>query len=109
MKKTNKTYKKIIGYCPVDSGQLIIVDPCYLSRWTDGEYNPDDKNGEPQNSYDEACRLTVDGEVFENKQHSIGGVVTSTGFGDGRYPVTATVEVSKEWGVRVKSINIKFY
>lgn len=31
--------KEIIGYVGVDSGQVMIVDPCYLSRWKDNEFN----------------------------------------------------------------------
>jgi hypothetical protein len=73
--------EKIIGYCGVDSGQILLIDPCYV--WSD-DFSP---NGEPTGgSYDAACRITLGdngaGEVA-------GGVVTRTAFGDGSYPVTA--------------------
>lgn len=76
---------KIIGYCGVDSGQLVIIDPCYLNKWTDGDFAG---QGEPSNnSYDGACRISLNeqggGEIKE------GGVVVSTGYGDGNYPVKA--------------------
>lgn len=35
--------KKIfLGTAPVDSGQLMIVDPCYLTRWVEPERDPRD-------------------------------------------------------------------
>lgn len=30
--------KELVGYVPVDSGQVIIVDPCYLGKWVDNEF-----------------------------------------------------------------------
>jgi hypothetical protein len=35
----SKLCKKLIGYVEVDSGQLMVVDPCYLSKWQDNEFN----------------------------------------------------------------------
>jgi len=73
--------EKIIGYCGVDSGQILLIDPCYV--WGDRF----DADGEPTGGdYDAACRITLSeagaGEVA-------GGVVTGTAYGDGAYPVTA--------------------
>jgi hypothetical protein len=31
--------KELIGYVGVDSGQVMIVDPCYLGNWKDNEFN----------------------------------------------------------------------
>ena len=31
--------KKLIGHIGVDSGQILIVDPCYLNEWKDNEFN----------------------------------------------------------------------
>lgn len=31
--------KELIGHIGVDSGQVMIVDPCYLSEWEDNEFN----------------------------------------------------------------------
>lgn len=30
---------ELIGFVGVDSGQVMIVDPCYLSQWKDTEFN----------------------------------------------------------------------
>lgn len=78
--------EKLIGYCGVDSGQILLIDPCYV--WSDN-FDPD---GEPTGgNYDAACRITLSdsgaGEVA-------GGVVTGTYDGDGVYPVTAEMDSS---------------
>ena len=31
-------YKVLIGHIGVDSGQVMIVDPCYLNKWKDNEF-----------------------------------------------------------------------
>jgi hypothetical protein len=31
--------KELIGHIGVDSGQVMIVDPCYLSKWEDNDFN----------------------------------------------------------------------
>jgi hypothetical protein len=77
--------KKLIGYAGVDSGQLIIVDPCYLAEWKDGE--ADDKGSH----YGKACEATLSriggGEVLVAGVAGM-GVAISTG-GDGAFPVYA--------------------
>lgn len=102
--------KKIIGYCAVDSGQLVIVDPCYLGAWRDGQYRgKDDKSGDG-NHYNEACNTTQNeqggGEILVS---GVGGtgVVFSTGWGDGNYPVTAHYGEGDDEG-RIMKITIDF-
>lgn len=81
-----------VGSFGVDSGQVIMVDPCYLHNitkfeygktygWLDGEYGTGD-----QNSYAEACE-TTSGEKQAGEMKTISAVVSSTGWGDGQYPV----------------------
>lgn len=78
--------EKIIGYCGVDSGQILLIDPCYV--WGD-DFFPD---GEPTGgNYDTACRITLG----ENGAGEVaGGVVTGTYYGDGNYPVIAEMDSS---------------
>ena len=87
--------EKLIGYCGVDSGQILLIDPCYV--WDDNFTGIGEPTG---GNYDAACRITLSdqqaGEVA-------GGVVTSTAYGDGSYPVTATYS-----GNRIVSITIDF-
>ncbi len=64
-----------IGGVAVDSGQIIIIDPCYLGEW--------DKDKD----YNESCETTLEepdfaGPVFKNL-----AVASTTAFGDGVYPV----------------------
>ena len=80
----NQPEKVTLGAVSVDSGQLLLVDPCYLKYWDHGE--PDFNSPEILNSYDEVCKKTSGkdggGEVFDNL-----AVAFSTGFGDGVYSV----------------------
>ena len=84
-----KTTNKIIGYCTVDSGQLIIVDPCYLKNQVDGEFYPDINN----NHYSECCNITLNNPNKAGKitisQPAEKGVVTQTKNGDRIYPIKA--------------------
>ncbi len=83
-----KLTKKLIGHISVDSGQVIIVDPCYLGEWQDGEAHPEDGT---TNHYARTCKITDDSEQHGGEMLVSGiggfGVVSSTYIGDGRYPV----------------------
>ena len=101
-----KNEQRLIGHCAVDSGQILLIDPCYLGEWKHGEFNAEALEKfvppAPANNYDEACRVTIKqeaGAVFNDL-----AVVTSSGFGDGYYLVYATFE-----GGRVKSVEIVFF
>ena len=77
--------KKLLGYAAVDSGQLIIVDPCYLKSWKDGSAE------DTTTHYGKACDITNNaqrgGEITVS--HIAGnGVVFGTG-GDGNFAVYA--------------------
>lgn len=87
-----------IGYCSVDSGQIMIVDPCYVvGRGADNS----------EEDYDRICEVTLDnqsevkcaGPIFEG--HAI---ASGTLYGDGRYPVWAEVDSNG----RVRSLTIDF-
>ncbi len=89
----------LLGHAAVDSGQLIIVDPCYVQDGLD---------------YEAVCKVTLeaprDRQGGEYLASGIAGrgVVTSTGIGDGNYPVYAEVEDLGDWGERVTSVTIDF-
>lgn len=97
---------KTIGYCGVDSGQLLIADPCYLKDWRAGDYDPVHKRGDG-NHYNEACYTTMNedmgGEVLISGVAGT-GVAVSTGYGDGNYPVVAHYKDG-----RVQKITITFF
>ena len=81
------TKQKQIGFCPVDSGQILLVDPCYLKDWIDNEY--DSKHKKQDFSYAGACAATTNKECGgQLKKGKIPlAVAVESGWGDGLYPV----------------------
>lgn len=82
-----------IGEVLVDSGQLLITDPAYLDRlWKEEPYvgqSPSPVGGF-RYSYGGACDATLSvgyGELLAEQGHVTAGVVFSTAFGDGIYPI----------------------
>ena len=99
---------KKIGYFGVDSGQIIIGDPAYLTRWKDNEpFNAEEKAPYAY-SYNGATSATC-----SKKQAGILGVVPEFGKdglavavatgGDGVFPVYAEYEDG-----RITQIIIRF-
>ena len=100
---TRKNGRHRIGEVWVDSGQVMLVDPCYLRDWKGTEY--DERVATPEFSYAGACAVTL-GKVKEGEQAGQmehGAVVTSSGWGDGCYPVYVEVRDG-----RVVSMTIDF-
>lgn len=105
----------LLGYCAVDSGQLIITDPGYLEMWTENKMG---EAGVGNYSWAGACATTLaDGHgenersgqlVFPTTSGDGVGVVLRTGLGDGYYPVWATITDSPIWGKRISKIEIVF-
>lgn len=100
---------KVIGHVAVDSGQVMIGDPCYLSEWTDnnGDFTP----GENYDfSYRGACNATLSDDGYGVLNFTFGSghpgaaLACGTRWGDGQYPVTA--EFDKDG--RVISLTITF-
>jgi hypothetical protein len=84
-----------LGGAGVDSGQLLVVDPCYLKRWRDGEVETAQTDGAWRvtnagaNDYAACCAATLGptrgGEAGE-------GVAFRSGYGDGRYDIFGRIE-----------------
>ena len=96
---------ELAGFCGVDSGQLILVDPCYafLDDYEGRETNPSGGN------YDAICRVSTSkafggASLPGNGYTGSVGVVTSTGYGDGNYPVF--VDINEDG--RVVSMRVYF-
>lgn len=149
-KSKQKFYEEEVGFVGVDSGQIVICDPCYIdSQWKTEEVVfkptiitfPDGTKEEverlskrwfelvkrvntgelkiegeteveqPKNnfSYPACAKLTL-GKGYGQLNYELGhagvGVVTSSGYGDGAYPVIATID--KNSG-RIKSIRVEFF
>jgi len=99
-KRTSRAFSENVpvGKFGVDSGQIIIVDPCYLNEWL---HNRMDEESAEELSWSNVCRTTLD-EEFQIG-HSC-AVVSTTGHGDGLYPVYADFD---EAGA-VKELRIRF-
>lgn len=142
-KKSKNMRKLLIGYVGVDSGQILVCDPCYIdSEWKKenfadirkykhketgdvvqytkdfsrfdvvipkynksmndmidaGEVEEMTDTNVPENnfSYNACCQLTLSPKRFGQLNYNMGhpgvGVVTSSGVGDGYYPVFAMVD-----------------
>ena len=89
-----KRKKTLLGYCEVDSGQLFITDPCYLSDWKNNEHdaNPMTRKSQFDYSYAGACQATDNNNLGGQLNNDVGarmGVSFQSGYGDGVYPVWA--------------------
>jgi hypothetical protein len=78
-----KSEWKFVGNLAVDSGQMLVIDPCYvLPRGVEG--------GKPD--YDDLIKQWKDDDKEQIAVPVEGlGWVTNTGFGDGTYPLYAYV------------------
>lgn len=95
--------ERLVGHVSVDSGLVLLIDPCYLHDWKHGEFDITDGRtvADAKNNYDECClRVGADevGPVFNGS-----AVASGTTHGDGRYPVFATFESG-----RIASLRIDF-
>lgn len=84
------TELELLGHCSVDSGQILIGDPCYLSDFADDSdqvWDLSNKFGEY--SYQGASATTLSSEGGGTLGESL-AIVVSSGYGDGSYPVYVT-------------------
>lgn len=77
--------RKMIGKIDVDSGQVMVGDPCYLSDWIDNDFDVRTKPDPEEFSYNQACHATTS----EYQAGVVAGkaIASSTMWGDGSYPV----------------------
>ena len=104
---------RLIGYVGVDSGQVMLTDPCYLADFTNDNLpvSTDDPSGKPTApsypySYVGACHATLSAKQGGELGRSL-GVATSTAYGDGRYPVYQIVTRSS-FGETVAGLFVDF-
>lgn len=105
---------RLVSTVSVDSGQIMIVDPCYVLKT--GDY-ADGKSYESILSYYEDTNYYEPQENETEDQRNQGinpwgegmGYITSSGYGDGLYAVYARyTDGSDGWGVRVAQVLIDF-
>jgi len=110
MTKKDKWVK--IGVVGVDSGQLMVCDPCYIDgQWESEEF----KSGAPAKksfSYNAVCQAVHEDKMFGQLNFKMGhpGVAVgfNSGIGDGLYPVFARIADVDGWGPRVCEVRIVF-
>lgn len=88
-----KTKREKVGSVGVDSGQLMIIDPCYIDSTWDSK--PTKKGGHHSKSYKEICDVTLGtppcGPVLSYPKSVTGlGFAFSTFWGDGEYSIYET-------------------
>jgi hypothetical protein len=97
--------EKLIGHIGVDSGQMLLCDPCYIdSMWKKKDvpnFN-DLSDFEGEFNYLGAAHATLSEKSVGILDNGI-GAVCSTGWGDGSYPVYVTYE-----GNRISEMRIVF-
>jgi len=96
-----------IGTFGVDSGQVLITDPCYLDDWKAEDYDgvqieAMQKSGQFAYSYNGACAMTSSPKGAGSIGGGVDGVVSNTGYGDGEYSVYAHYENGRVMELRIK-------
>ena len=117
--KNNKIINKEIGLVPVDTGSVLIADPCYslaidkntVDVLTFEEYIDEKIKQKPEDwsrSEEIKLRREPDNPVFD-RDFKEGIVVTGFG-GDGMYPVSIEIIDDKNsfWNGCTKSVTITF-
>jgi hypothetical protein len=98
-----KSKRVLVGHIGVDAGLCWIGDPCYILHKEDGLPESLGKNwGDFCNTLGEVYP-TLKTFGFSNKDNEGLGVCVSTGWGDGYYPVYATIKAG-----RVARISVDF-
>ena len=103
------TSTRQIGFVAVDSGQIMITDPGYVGGFGKEGFG---EAGVGHFSYGGACATTLTeeqaGQLNFTAGHGGVAVVSSTGYGDGLYPVYAHYEETEGWGKRIARLEIVF-
>ncbi len=83
----------VIGQVHIDSGTILLCDPCQTQHGT---------------NFMEIAIAKLDGN---DDPHQVGegvGVLAPTGLGDGAYNVEALIGEVEGWGERTKEIRVRF-
>lgn len=104
--KSNQEIIKV-GAIGVDAGLVWLGDPCYI-------LHPNKMPKALGKDWGEFCdTLKYNGPTVQSYNYDMGheglGVVVSSGFGDGTYPVYALMENVDGWGKRIKKVWIDFF
>lgn len=87
-----------VGTVGVDSGQIMLVDPCYVKQTFETAWN-----AKPGLNYAGACEATLSDKHCGNFGGSSMAFATSSGYGDGEYDVYV-----RRLGDRIAEVKIVF-
>lgn len=92
-----------IGHVGVDSGSLMIGDPCYFidDNWSDEHYNQI-----VCGNWSHSLKVKFDKPADINSAHEGKGIIFNSGLGDGVYDVYA--RFTECFGRRIAEIRIDF-
>jgi hypothetical protein len=101
----DKSEWTLVGHIGVDAGLCWIGDPCYILHR--------DKLPETLGkNWDQFCDTLESYPLAKSFNHDLGheglGVVVSTGYGDGTYPVYVKYIDDRDWGKRVVGVYVDF-
>jgi hypothetical protein len=94
---------KLVGTLGVDSGQMMLCDPCYIKKDFANEYG---ETNQKDMTYSGACNATLGNDGFGFLTNTNGyklAFACSSGYGDGVYPVYI-----KRDGGRIAEMKIVF-
>lgn len=94
--KNKKSYWKTIGHVGVDSGSLMVIDPCYATSFDDKDYD----KFVIGKSNERATQVPFD------LGHTGRAVIFESGIGDGCYEVRAKFETLEDWGERITEVRV---
>lgn len=105
---SSKTQVVTMGRVSVDSGHLMLTDPCYVL--------PKENSADNKKIWEEFLAKASENEGWNRDKDKPGSPVLKlddglvmafpTGLGDGSYMVTAEIEWVGSWGWRTKSVTI---
>jgi hypothetical protein len=98
------TTTELVGYLGIDTGRLVIADPCYLCDAVERASEHGDVS--VRNAYEAAKpgKPTGEGIAFEENPDYLAGVLRTFG-GDGAFPVYVTRDADG----RALRVEVEFY
>lgn len=111
LKDTNEGWHRV-GSVMVDSGSVAVGDPCYTNG-ADASNASKDWNDFlaktwPRTFSESDIGPSIDALAVDIRNEQGVGIVVSSGYGDGEYPVFVKVVDEGSWGKRIAEMKVVF-